>query len=181
MLARRGNHDANRLEQSRFGGEVGPLRRRDPAPFVSAAPYEASHPRALAVYCSDGRFTQAIEDLLRHLGHDRLDTLTLPGGPGLLNLWAGSLLEADQMERAARFLIRGHAIEHVVLLAHAGCGYYRQRFPGRAASETRLSQLEDLQVAAGSLRSARPGITVELFYASVEGSRVRFDPVSATR
>jgi len=157
------------------------VSRPAPAPFVSTTPYEASHPRALAVYCSDGRFTQAVEDLLHHLGHARLDTLTLPGGPGVLNLWAGSLLEADQMERAARFLIRGHSIDHVVLLAHAGCGYYRQRFPGRAVGETRKSQIEDLQVAGGALRSARPGIVIDLFYASVDGARVRFDPVAAGR
>jgi hypothetical protein len=68
-----------------------------------------------------------------------------------------------------------------VLLAHAGCGYYRQRFPGRAASETKLSQLEDLQVAGGALRSARPGLTVALFDASVEDGRIRFDPVLPER
>jgi hypothetical protein len=107
MLAA-GRHDRrNALEERLRDAGKGPVKREAPTSFVSAARYDASHPRALAVYCSDGRFTQAIEDLLRHLGHDRLDTLTLPGGPGLLNLWAGSLLEADQMERAARFLIRG--------------------------------------------------------------------------
>jgi hypothetical protein len=169
-----------------------------PPPYVSAVPFDAAHPRALAVYCSDGRFTQPVEDLLRHLGHDRLDTLTLPGGPGLLNFWAGSLLEADQLERAARFLIRGHGIDHAVLLAHAGCGYYRQRFPGRPAAEVKASQLEDLRVAGRSVRAARPGLQVALYYASPEADRglggsaggargaggapivdrVRFEPVS---
>ena len=42
--------------------------------------FEATHPEALAVYCSDGRFTDAVEELLHHLGYTRLDTLTLPGG-----------------------------------------------------------------------------------------------------
>jgi hypothetical protein len=148
-----------------------------PSPFVSTAPYDAAHPRALAVYCSDGRFTASVEDLLRHLGHDRLDTLTMPGGPGLLNLWAGSLLEADQVERAARFLIRAHSIDHAVLLAHAGCGYYRQRFPGRPAEEVKASQLEDLRVAGRAVRAARSGIQVALYYTTPEGDRVRFDPV----
>ena len=157
------------------------MTRETPRPFVSTTPYDASHPRALAVYCSDGRFTQAVEELLKHLGHARLDTLTMPGGPGLLNLWASSVLEADQVERAARFLIRAHAIEHVVLLAHAGCGYYRQRSPGRPPGETKQSQLEDLQVAGRALRSARPGLTIELFYASIDGARVRFDPVGPDR
>lgn len=147
-------------------------------PYLSTAPFAAAHPRALAVYCSDGRFTRPVEDLLHHLGHDRLDTLTMPGGPGLLNLWAASVLEADQVERAARFLIQGHAIDHAVLLAHAGCGYYRQRYPGRNAEDVKASQLDDLRVAARAVRAARRGITVALYYASPAGERVRFDPVS---
>jgi hypothetical protein len=148
--------------------------------FTSTTPFDASHPNALAVYCSDGRFTQAVEELLHHLGHARLDTLTMPGGPGLLNFWAGSLLEADQVDRAARFLIRGHAIDHVVLLAHAGCGYYRQRHPGLAAEQVKTTQLEDLRVAGRALRTARPGLSVALFYATPDGGRVRFDPVIDT-
>jgi hypothetical protein len=145
--------------------------------YVSTAPFDAAHPKALAVYCSDGRFTQPVEDLLHHLGHGRFDTLTMPGGPGLLNLWAGSLLEADQVERAARFLIQGHAIDHAVLMAHAGCGYYRQRHPGRPAADVKQSQLDDLRVAARAVRAARPGLRVVLYYASPEGNRVRFEPV----
>lgn len=146
--------------------------------FVAPSAYDAAHPNALAVYCSDGRFTQAVEELLHHLGHPRLDTLTMPGGPGLLNFWAGSLLEADQVERAARFLIRGHSIDHVVLLAHAGCGYYRQRHPGRPAADVKATQLDDMRVAARALRNARPSLDLALFYAVPEGGRVRFEPVS---
>lgn len=152
-----------------------------PARFTSSAVFDASHPRALAVYCSDGRFTDAVEQLLHHLGHGRLDTLTLPGGPGLLNFWAGSMLEADHVDRAAKFLIRGHGIDHVVLLAHAGCGHYRARYAGRSAKEIEATQLDDLRMAAKSIRAARPGLDVKLFYASPEGERVRFDGVSEGR
>jgi hypothetical protein len=149
--------------------------------FVAEVPYEAAHPKALAVYCSDGRFTQAVEELCHHLGHPRLDTLTIPGGPGLLNLWAGSLLEADQIQRAARFLIRGHAIDHVVLLAHAGCGYYAQRYPGRPRADVERTQLDDLRAAARAVREARAGIAVALYYVRPDAGRVRFDPVEEAR
>lgn len=148
--------------------------------YIAETPYETAHPKALAVYCSDGRFTTAVEELLRHLGHDRLDTLTMPGGPALLNFWTASILDADQVGRAAQFLIRGHAIEQIVLLAHAGCGYYRQRFPGRAAAEVKQTQLDDLRVAARALASARRDLDITLYYASTESARVRFDPVDLT-
>jgi carbonic anhydrase len=91
--------------------------------YVSRGPYEASHPHVLAVYCSDGRFTDAVEDLAQHLGHECIDTLTLPGGPGLLNRWSADYLESEMVMRAAKFLIQGHHITEVLLMAHAGCGY----------------------------------------------------------
>lgn len=146
--------------------------------FLSETHYTSAHPKAFAVYCSDGRFTEAVEDLLRHLGHARLDTMTMPGGPGLFNAWEASLFEADQARRAAQFLIRGHGIEHVVLLAHAGCGYYRQKYPGRPPSQMRKSQEDDLRVAAREIARTRAGLRIALYYASTEGERVRFDPVT---
>ena len=92
-------------------------------------PFDAKHPDALAMYCSDGRFTEAIEELLHGLGHARLDTLTVPGGPALLDLTSSNLGAVDVMREAATFLIQGHRIKRVVLLGHEGCGYYKARFP----------------------------------------------------
>jgi hypothetical protein len=63
-------------------------------------PYDRTHPAALAIYCSDGRFTRAVERLLKSLGHSRLDTMTLPGGPALLNPWPADLSEVHIFTRA---------------------------------------------------------------------------------
>jgi hypothetical protein len=145
--------------------------------FVSQGLYDAGHPRALAIYCSDGRFTNAVEELLHHLGHARLDTLTMPGGPALLNPWAASLLEADQVSRASQFLMKAHSIDHVVLLSHEGCGYYRQKLPGRPAADLRQHQLDDLRVAARAVPTARGGVRVELYHATPHEGRVRFQPI----
>jgi carbonic anhydrase len=146
--------------------------------FVSRTAYEPGHPRALAVYCSDGRFTEAVEELLHHLGHARLDTLTIPGGPAILNPWAASILDADQIQRAAQFLIRAHHIDHLVLLSHEGCGYYRQKMPGRPAADVRKSQTDDLQIAARALRGARPGVRVALYHAAPHEGHVSFQPIT---
>lgn len=75
--------------------------------------FEASYPDALAVYCSDGRFTAAVDELLEHLGHPRLDTLTIPGGPGLLNHKTSGYSDCDTFSRSAEFLIREHTITTV--------------------------------------------------------------------
>ncbi|PTL83109.1 carbonic anhydrase [Vitiosangium sp. GDMCC 1.1324] len=146
-------------------------------PFVSKVPYEASHPHVLAVYCSDGRFTDAVEDLAQHLGHERIDTLTLPGGPGLLNRWSADYLESDMVTRAAHFLIRGHHITEVLLLAHAGCGYYQSRHGSLGPDFVAEQQLSDLRAAAEELRKTFPGIAVHLYFVRPHGTAIHFEPL----
>jgi len=148
------------------------------ASFTAPHPFDAGHPHALAVYCSDGRFTHAVEQLLAHLGHDRLDTVTTPGGPAVLNHMSASYADADVNTRAASFLIRAHSITEAVLLAHQGCGYYRTKRPSDSPEQIHARQLDDLRHAAQALKRATPALTVHLFYASVVNHAVRFDPVS---
>ena len=38
--------------------------------YTSRTPYRIEHPNVLAIYCSDGRFTRAVEDLAAALGHE---------------------------------------------------------------------------------------------------------------
>jgi hypothetical protein len=140
-------------------------------------PFDATHPHALAMYCSDGRFTEAVEGLLRHLGHPRLDTLTIPGGPALLDLTSSGLGAVDVMREAASFLIRGHAIKHVVLLGHEGCGYYKARYTYESAESMRRRQLSDLRQAAHWVRGEHEGLTVGCYFAVPEGDHVRFEEV----
>jgi hypothetical protein len=143
--------------------------------FVARTPYQPSYPTALAIYCSDGRFTEAVEELLHHLGHQRLDTLTLPGGPGLLNPWAsgGSVLESQHLMRAAQMLIKNHGISEIVLLAHAGCGHYKLNCPHVPAEEMKARQVADLAIAAKALDS--PALKIHRYWLEPEGEHVRFD------
>ena len=138
-------------------------------------PFDAKHPDALAMYCSDGRFTEAIEELLHGLGHARLDTLTIPGGPALLDLTSSNLGAVDVMREAATFLIRGHRIKRVVLLGHEGCGYYRARFPYESPDAMRRRQLDDIRQAARWVSANHEELTVTSYFATPEHERLRFD------
>lgn len=140
-------------------------------------PFDASHPHALAMYCSDGRFTDAIEELLHGLGHARLDTLTIPGGPALLDLTSSNLGAVDVMRDAATFLIRAHKITQVVLLGHEGCGYYKARFPYESPEAMRRRQLDDLRQAGRWVRSNHDELPVALYFATPEEKRLRFDEI----
>ena len=138
-------------------------------------PFIADHPHALAVYCSDGRFTEPVEELLRELGHGRLDTLTMPGGPGLLNPLTASYGELDAFRKAASFLIDGHAITEVFLVAHAGCGYYRKKMAHKKPEEIVAAQLRDLDIATKHLERAHTGLAVRCYFAKPVDGRVQFE------
>ncbi len=144
--------------------------------FISTTAHIATHPKALAVYCSDGRFTEAVEELFRHLGHDRLDTLTLPGGPGLFDAGTSNLFVSRDVLKSALFLIEAHHIERVVLIAHEGCGYYRQRYQ-YTSQKIPDQQVADLKSAAVLLTGPRRNLRADCFYASVVEGHVAFSPV----
>lgn len=144
-------------------------------PYVAQAAFDPQHPTALTVYCSDGRFTDAIEELLHQLGHPRLDTMTLPGGAALFELTTADFSGLEAARSAATFLVKGHAIRSVVLLAHEGCGYYKTRNPHDEPRRVMEKQVADLRSAAKWFRSL--GVEVRLYYARVEEGRVVFHPV----
>jgi hypothetical protein len=151
----------------------------EPRSFVARASFVAEHPHAIALSCSDGRFTRAVEELLESRGHARLDTVTLPGGPALLDVWSASFSDNEALAKGTSFLVKGHAIRHAYLIAHEGCGYYRARSPDLVKSHARDRQVADLRAAARWFRDHHPGVTVELYYARPQDGRVAFDAVSA--
>lgn len=140
--------------------------------------FDPSHPSALAIYCSDGRFTGAVEDLCEHQGHERLDTLTMPGGPALLTAWPADLTEVHVFSRAARFLIEGHAISHVILFAHEGCGFYRARCGTLSPEAIKKLQVDHLGTARTALQRHYPNLTVTCTYASVADTVITFQDVA---
>jgi len=145
--------------------------------FRAKKPFLAKHPAALAVYCSDGRFTEAVEELLHSLGHDRLDTLTMPGGAALLETTTATFSALEACRAATSFLVRGHSIEHVVLLAHEGCGFYRDRMRYDSPEAIVQRQHADLRAARDWILRTHGGVSIDLYYASVVDDRVAFSRV----
>jgi len=143
-----------------------------------AARFDPHHPSTLAIYCSDGRFTHAVEDHCEELGHERIDTMTLPGGPALLTGWPADLSEVHVFSRAAHFLIESHQIKHVFLFAHEGCGFYRARCGRLADAQIRRLQIEHLRAAQASLARLPREITVTSCYASTANGAVVFADVT---
>jgi hypothetical protein len=149
--------------------------------FQAQAEFDPVHPSALALWCSDGRFTAAVEELLRSVGQPRLDTMTLPGGPALLETTSSSIASVDIAREAASFLIKAHGITQVVLVAHEGCGYYRTRYRYESAEAMQRRQLADLRSAARWVSGTHASVIARCFFAAVatteHGPRVTFTPV----
>ncbi len=141
------------------------------------ATFDKKHPDTLAIYCSDGRFTDAVEELVHSKGHPRLDVLCLPGGPALLDLGSASFSALEAMRTSASFLIRGHEIKNVALIAHEGCGYYKERYRFESPEEIVRQQKEDLKIAAQWLAGSHPDLAITLYFAKPIGNNVTFQEV----
>ena len=145
--------------------------------YESPTPYEQARIHAAAIYCSDGRVGEQIDDFLhKGLGLPRYDRLAIPGGPACLSGSMATFLEARALEEALRFLIHVHDLHHVVLIAHDSCAYYRDRL-GVAESLVTTAQRQDLEKAARAVGRLRDGLGVNGFLAHTAGARIRFEPL----
>jgi hypothetical protein len=146
----------------------------DQAVFESKVAFNAERVGAAALYCSDGRYGEQMDDFL-HNGckWPRYDRLALPGGPAA---WSGQLAllwEEDTLRKYLEFLVRTHDLKRLALIAHEGCGFYREwlRVPPERIEER---QRTDLAAARVRIRQVLPALHVHLFFARREGARVQF-------
>jgi len=135
------------------------------AVFTSTQRWQPERIRALALYCSDGRWGDAFDEFChRHLQLPRYDRWAVPGGPAWLALPHGGQDAAPPARAQLDFLVRAHELSRVVLLTHFGCAVYGHRL-GRPAAECLPAQVEDLRLAATTLRRWYPGMLVEGYLA----------------
>lgn len=150
-----------------------------PYAFVSSIAYENARIHAAAVYCSDGRVGEQIDEFLHQgLGLPRYDRLACPGGPVALSGRFLAFWEAQGVERQLRFLVRAHGLETVVLIAHEGCAYYREHLrilPAQAHCEQRA----DLERAAALVRRLDPRLEVRAYFAHLVATELAFARVEA--
>jgi hypothetical protein len=145
--------------------------------YASPVPYEHERIYAAAVYCSDGRLGDHVDDFLHHgLGLPRYDRLACPGGPVGLAGRLAAYWEACGVEEQLRVLVQVHEIQKVILIAHARCAYYSQRL-SLPAERLEAEQKDDLQKALWRVEHITPGIAVARYFARVEGERVTFEVV----
>ena len=145
--------------------------------YVSRLAYEPARIFAAAVYCSDGRLGDHVDDFLHQgLGLPRYDRVACPGGPVSLSGRLAAHWEARGVEEQLRFLAQVHEIRKVVLIAHVGCAYYSHRLCLSPEAVER-EQIEDLQKAGWTVDRMVPGIEVERYLLRVTGEEVAFEAI----
>jgi hypothetical protein len=145
--------------------------------YISPTPYYGERIYAAAMYCSDGRIGEQIDDFLHHgAGFPRYDRLVCPGGPVALSGRLLALWDARGVEEQVRFLVEVHDIRSVVLVAHEGCAYYSHRL-GLPAARIETAQREDLSKATETVLKLAPGVIVTRYLARHTGPAIGFESV----
>ena len=149
--------------------------------FVSVHPFEVDRIAAAAVYCSDGRFGEQMDEFLHAgLGLPRYDRVAVPGGAACLAGHVKSYYDKSSLERQLTFLIKEHGLKKIVLIAHEGCAYYKDVW---TVTQTVIEQqAEDLKKAADHIRMWNSGVEISAYFARKIDGKVAFEewPVSRT-
>ena len=144
--------------------------------FMSTVPFEAERIGAAAVYCSDGRYGDQMDEFLhRALGFPRYDRVAAPGGPACVAGHAAAIRDQGAMEKQLRFLIAAHDLHRVVFIAHQDCAFYAHlKLWGTTIEQ---QQRLDLAKSARLVREFAADLTVEAYFARRVGGKVRFERV----
>jgi hypothetical protein len=138
------------------------------AHYTSPIPFIHERIGAAALYCSDGRYGEQMDDFLHNaLLLPHYDRVAIPGGAAAL---AGHLLatrERIALERQILFLIDAHELDTLVFIAHENCGFYKQNLhPHKLkAKPLQQHQADDLKAAAQTLRLSRPHLEISAYLA----------------
>jgi hypothetical protein len=146
------------------------------ADFVSEIPFDTQRIGAAAVYCSDGRFGEQMDDFLHHsLGLPRYDRVAIPGGAACLACYTAAIREEGSLERQLKLLIKVHGLKDIVLIAHQDCAFYRTvRWRNQSLEK---QQFEDLSKAARRIRKYALFLGVRAYFARKFEGYVVFEPV----
>ena len=145
--------------------------------FQSALPFNAKRPEVAAVYCSDGRFGEQMDDFLyKTLRLTQCDRLAIPGGPACFADHFCAYREEEASVEHLRFLVQAHELRRLVLIAHQDCAYYSRKL-NISPFQIEQEQHDDLIKAVRRVNTFSQGLAVEAYFAYLQSGRVCFRAV----
>ena len=145
--------------------------------FESAIAFDSNRVHAVAVYCSDGRLGEQVDEFLHHgLQLPRYDRLAVPGGAACLAGHFSTYREEEGVVEQLRFLLSVHKVQQVVLIAHEGCAFYSERLH---VSPLQLEEMQhgDMVKAVRQVKGFGFDVNVRAFFARLSGGKVGFELV----
>jgi len=161
------------------GSPVSARRPTDtlPCSYESATPFRGLRVHTAAVYCSDGRVGNQIDEFLDHILDTCLcDRLAVPGGPASLRVSSPVPDESRGLKQQLSFLVQAHSLRRVILIAHVPCAFYRECL-GVPDDLQDVRQVEDLREAVHEVRALAP-LLIGAYAARVVKGKVQFHQVS---
>ena len=146
----------------------------DQAIYQSRSPFDPARVGAAAIYCSDGRYGEQMDEYLHQgCGWPRYDRIAVPGGPAMLSSELSVLWEESFMRKTLEFLVRTHQLKHVALIAHENCGFYRE-WLRIAPDKIEQRQRNDLAQARRRIHAYLPNLEVHTLMARTLNGSVCF-------
>jgi len=122
-----------------------------------------------------------MDDFLHNcLGLPRYDRVAVPGGAACLAGHMLAMRERSALDRQLKFLIEGHGLTRVVLIAHQDCVFYHSNVHPSKLKRQPLEEIQsaDLAAVAALLRDYNRGLKIDAYFARKVDGLVRFEPVA---
>ena len=149
-------------------------QQNTPAVFESALPFNKGRIQAAAIYCSDGRFGEQIDDFLHNeLKLPRYDRVAVPGGPACLAGHFTAYRHEEGVIEFLKFLVDVHQISRVVLIAHQNCAFYLEYLKVHSI-DILERQRQDLAKAVSRVRSVAPHAKIDAYFARLSREKISF-------
>jgi carbonic anhydrase-like protein len=150
--------------------------------YESTVPWNPQRPDTVIISCVDGRWRESIQEFtINHLKADlHADFLAVPGGIEPLTLFDLVPKDFNFFRRRLEALVEAHGTRRIIAIAHQDCVWYKERKILPIRIDLRGRQIADLQRVAARLRETLPDLTIETYFARLEGKdpqRVVFEAV----
>lgn len=130
--------------------------------------------QALVIHCMDFRFVEDIRSHLHAAGLERdYDKVSIAGGAGALLKDESRDLVLKQIELSVKL----HGVCKVLLINHQDCGAYGGSAAFANAEQELAQHTADLKKAAEIVKNANKTLTIELFFARLDGHDVSLEAV----
>ena len=150
--------------------------------YESRVAWNPKRPDTVIISCVDGRWREQIQDFtVNHLKADlHADFLAVPGGIEPLTLFDLVPKDFNFFRRRLESLLEAHGTKRIVAIAHQDCAWYKAHKLFSFKLDLRERQIGDLKRVAARLHETFPDLTIETYFARLDGKdpeRVVFDAV----